>query len=83
MNRLAEARGFFVAYPEQAGHANSAKCWNWFRTADRNAAPGARAIIAGLTEHIMRMAACGPRARVHRGHVGRRGHGRDHGGHLP
>src|SRR5689334_22287744 len=32
MNELAEAEGFVVVYPGQAGKANVSRCWNWFQS---------------------------------------------------
>jgi poly(hydroxyalkanoate) depolymerase family esterase len=53
MNRLAEAGGFFVAYPAQSGRANGQKCWNWFEPRDQGRESGEAAIIAGLTRAVM------------------------------
>jgi len=54
MNQLAEARNFFVAYPAQARSANISKCWNWFNTANQQHGQGEAALIAGITQEIMR-----------------------------
>jgi poly(hydroxyalkanoate) depolymerase family esterase len=54
MNFAAEARGCFVAYPEQPQAANASKCWNWFRSSDQVRDQGEPALIAGITRQIMK-----------------------------
>ena len=53
MNEQADARGFFVLYPDQPYTANYTKCWNWFLTADQTRGSGEPAIIAGITTQVM------------------------------
>ncbi len=53
MNRLAEERGFIVAYPEQPSSANLAACWNWFDLAHQKRDEGEPAILAGVTRAVM------------------------------
>lgn len=52
MNALAEARGFFVLYPEQAARSNANRCWNWFAPADQKRGGGEPALIAGMVRHV-------------------------------
>ena len=61
MNFAAEARGCFVAYPEQPQAANASKCWNWFRSSDQVRDQGEPALIAGITRQIMKDHTIDPR----------------------
>ncbi len=53
MNLIAEEQNCFVVYPAQPSHANQAKCWNWFRTADQQRGSGEPSLIAGITRQII------------------------------
>jgi poly(hydroxyalkanoate) depolymerase family esterase len=54
MNTLAEEQQCFVLYPEQTQAANRSRCWNWFKRGDQGRDQGEPAILAGMTQEIMR-----------------------------
>ncbi|MEO6517416.1 MAG: PHB depolymerase family esterase, partial [Pseudoxanthomonas sp.] len=60
MNALADQHGFLVAYPAQSANANGSKCWNWFRPGDQGRATGEPALLAGLTQQLIRQYAVDP-----------------------
>lgn len=53
MNRLARAHGFLVLYPAQTQHANSSRCWNWFKPQHQQRGRGEPALLAALTRSVM------------------------------
>jgi poly(hydroxyalkanoate) depolymerase family esterase len=54
MNLLAEESGCLVLYPEQTGSANHSHCWNWFEAAHQGRGQGEPALIAGMTQEVLR-----------------------------
>ncbi|MGB9991407.1 extracellular catalytic domain type 1 short-chain-length polyhydroxyalkanoate depolymerase [Massilia sp. SM-13] len=60
MNLLAEEAGCLVVWPQQAVHANSSRCWNWFNTADQQRGKGEPALIAGIIQQVMASHAVDP-----------------------
>ncbi|MGJ7511757.1 extracellular catalytic domain type 1 short-chain-length polyhydroxyalkanoate depolymerase [Variovorax sp. GT1P44] len=53
MNRLAREHGFLVLYPAQTQHANSSKCWNWFKSQHQQRDRGEPALLAALTQSVI------------------------------
>lgn len=53
MNRLADAHGLLVVYPEQPSVANPSRCWNWFRAEDQVRDGGEPALIAGIVRAVV------------------------------
>jgi poly(hydroxyalkanoate) depolymerase family esterase len=54
MNAHAEELGLLVAYPEQSAAANNSRCWNWFRPEDQQRGHGEPALLAGITQRVMK-----------------------------
>ncbi len=61
MNRLADAHGCLVVYPEQPAGANPSRCWNWFRAEDQGREGGEPALIAGIVRAVAAEHAVDPR----------------------
>ena len=54
MNERAREQGFFVLYPAQSQAANPLRCWNWFKRNHQQRGSGEPALIAGLTQKVVR-----------------------------
>jgi poly(hydroxyalkanoate) depolymerase family esterase len=54
MNQRAQTQGFYVLYPEQPTDANPSACWNWFKPNHQKRGSGESALIASLTQTIIR-----------------------------
>jgi poly(hydroxyalkanoate) depolymerase family esterase len=53
MNELARQAGVVVVYPAQTQHANSQKCWNWFKSQHQQRGRGEPALLAALAQSIV------------------------------
>lgn len=53
MNRLAEAQGCMVLYPEQTSRSNAQRCWNWFEPGHQQLDEGEPGMIAALTQQVL------------------------------
>jgi poly(hydroxyalkanoate) depolymerase family esterase len=51
-DKLAESKGFIVAFPQQSSSNNSFECWNFFQSADMQRGSGEAAMIAGITQWV-------------------------------
>jgi poly(hydroxyalkanoate) depolymerase family esterase len=60
MNERARADGFLVLYPEQSANANPQRCWNWFKHNHQTSGSGEPALIAGMTQAVMKKYAVNP-----------------------
>lgn len=61
MNALAREHGFLVLYPEQSRDANPSRCWNWFKHNHQRRGSGEPALIASLTQMVVREHGLDPR----------------------
>jgi poly(hydroxyalkanoate) depolymerase family esterase len=61
MNAPAGEQGFFVLYPEQSQDANPQRCWNWFKHNHQQRGSGEPALIAGMTQAVMKDYGIDPR----------------------
>ncbi len=61
MNERAREQGFFVLYPAQAQDANPQRCWNWFKHNHQQRGGGEPALIASLTQAVMKQCGIDPR----------------------
>lgn len=51
-DRLADARGVVVAYPEQPASEHPQRCWRWYEPAHQSRGAGEPAIIAGIAAEV-------------------------------
>jgi poly(hydroxyalkanoate) depolymerase family esterase len=61
MNERAREQGFCVLYPEQSQAANPQRCWNWFKHNHQRRGSGEPALIASMTQAIMKEHGIDPR----------------------
>ncbi len=61
MNELAREQGFCVLYPEQSQDANPQRCWNWFKHNHQSRGRGEPALIASMTQAVMKEHDINPR----------------------
>ena len=61
MNEQAREQGFFVLYPEQSQDANPSRCWNWFKHKHQQRGSGEPALLAAMTETVMKKHGIDPR----------------------
>jgi poly(hydroxyalkanoate) depolymerase family esterase len=54
MNAVAQREGFLVVYPEQLRKSNQMGCWNWFEPQHQRRGAGEPAMIAALTQQVVR-----------------------------
>ena len=54
MNEEAREQGFYVLYPAQSQAANPSRCWNWFKQTDQRRDRGEPALIASMTQAVVK-----------------------------
>jgi len=54
MNAPAREQGFFVLYPAQSKESNAQSCWNWFNRAHQLRGSGEPALLADMTQWVMK-----------------------------
>ena len=54
MNARAREQGFFVLYPAQSQDGNAQRCWNWFARAHQQRDSGEPALLADLTQSVIK-----------------------------
>jgi poly(hydroxyalkanoate) depolymerase family esterase len=54
MNTRAREQGFMVLYPEQSQDANPSRCWNWFKHNHQRRDSGEPALLASLTQAVIK-----------------------------
>jgi poly(hydroxyalkanoate) depolymerase family esterase len=54
MDSVAQRDGFAVLYPEQPATANALRCWNWFLASNQGRGSGEAALLADMTQSIVR-----------------------------
>lgn len=52
LSRIAEEKGFAIAFPLQTFAHNPGSCWNWFNPAHNHRGVGEASIIAGITTSL-------------------------------
>jgi poly(hydroxyalkanoate) depolymerase family esterase len=60
-DRLAEAKGFIVVFPQQSPNNNKTKCWNFFQTAHMKRDGGEPSLIADITRWVQKQYTVDPR----------------------
>lgn len=61
MNQRAHEQGFCVLYPEQSQDSNPSLCWNWFKHNHQQRGRGEPALLASMTQAVMKQHGIDPR----------------------